>query len=46
MNKRLQYETGKYLFEKRGHAWALTRFAFNSYDEPIEPEKMMFRDPF
>jgi hypothetical protein len=26
------------LFEKRGHAWALTRFAFDSYDEPIEPE--------
>jgi hypothetical protein len=38
MNKRLHFETGKCLFEKRGHAWALTRFAFNSYDEPIEPE--------
>lgn len=37
-NKRLHFETGKYLFEKRGHAWALTRFAFDSYDEPIEPE--------
>lgn len=21
----------------RGHAWALTRFAFDSYDEPVEP---------
>ena len=38
MNKRLHKETGKCLFEKRGHAWALTRFAFDSYDEPIEPE--------
>ena len=31
MNRRLHYETGKYLFEKRGHHWALTRFAFDSY---------------
>ena len=38
MNKRLHFETGKCLFEKRGHSWALTRFAFDSYDEPIEPE--------
>ena len=38
MNRRLHFETGKCLFEKRGHAWALTRFAFDSYDEPIEPE--------
>ena len=38
MNKRLHFETGKFLFEKRGHAWALTRFAFESYDEPIDPE--------
>jgi hypothetical protein len=38
MNKRLHFETGKCLFEKRGHAWALTRFAFTSYDEPTEPE--------
>jgi hypothetical protein len=36
MNKRLHFETGKCLFEKRGHAWALTKFAFDSYDEPIE----------
>jgi hypothetical protein len=36
MNKRLHKETGKCLFEKRGHHWALTRFAFDSYDEPIE----------
>ena len=38
MNKRLHFETGKCLFEKRGHAWALTRFAFDSYDELIERE--------
>ena len=38
MNKRLHLETGKCLFEKRGHHWALTRFAFDSYDEPIELE--------
>jgi hypothetical protein len=38
MNKRLHFETGKCLFEKRGHAWALTRFAFDSYYEPTEPE--------
>jgi hypothetical protein len=31
MNKRLQLETGELLFEKRGHRWALTRFAFNVY---------------
>ena len=37
MNKRLHFETGKCLFEKRGHAWALTRFAFDSYNELIEP---------
>lgn len=35
MNKRLRFETGKCLFEKRGHHWALTRFAFDSYDEPL-----------
>jgi hypothetical protein len=31
MNKHLQLETGELLFEKRGHTWALTRFAFNVY---------------
>ena len=40
MNKRLHYETGKYLFEISGHAWALTAFAFNSYEEPIEPNEV------
>ena len=31
MNKRLKLETGELLFEKRGHRWALTRFAFDVY---------------
>jgi hypothetical protein len=31
MNKRLMLETGELLFEKRGHKWALTRFAFDVY---------------
>ena len=38
LNKKLHKQTGKVLFEKRGHKWALTRFAFESYNEPIEPE--------
>ncbi len=38
MNKRLHFETGKCLFEKRGHSWALTMFAFESYDKPIQPK--------
>jgi len=33
MNKRLHFETGKVLFEKRGHRWALTNFAFDIYGE-------------
>jgi hypothetical protein len=31
MNKRLYFETGKVLFEKRGHRWALSKFAFDVY---------------
>lgn len=31
MNKRLHFEIGECLFEKRGHRWALTRFAFDVY---------------
>jgi hypothetical protein len=31
MNKRLKEETGHVLFEKRGHRWALTGFAFDVY---------------
>jgi hypothetical protein len=33
LNKRLHFETGKVLFEKRGHRWALTKFAFEVYGE-------------
>lgn len=41
LNKKLHFETGKLLFEKRSHKWALTRFALEVYgtiDEgvPIE----------
>ena len=36
MNKRLQYETKEYLFEKRGHKWALTSFAFDVWGEVAE----------
>lgn len=31
MNRRLHFETGEMLFEKRGHKWALTQFAFESF---------------
>ena len=31
MNKRLHFEAGELLFEKRGHRWALARFAFDVY---------------
>ena len=33
MNKRLHFETGELLFEKRGHKWTLTRFAFDVYGD-------------
>ena len=36
LNKRLRFETGKVLFEKRGHRWALTRFAFDVYGATVE----------
>jgi hypothetical protein len=38
MNKRLHFETGKVLFEKRGHRWALTRFAFDVYGATDQEE--------
>ncbi len=31
MNKKLRYETGEFLFEKRGHKWALTAAGFEVY---------------
>ncbi len=33
MNKLLKKKTGKLLFEKRGHMWALTNFAFEVWGE-------------
>ena len=33
MNKRLHFEVDELLFEKRGHRWALTRFAFDVWGE-------------
>ena len=32
LNKKLHFETGKVLFEKRVHRWALTGFALEVYD--------------
>ncbi|MCW4024912.1 MAG: hypothetical protein NWF01_07760 [Candidatus Bathyarchaeota archaeon] len=31
LNKKLHFETGNELFEKHGHRWALTKFAFEVY---------------
>ncbi len=45
MNKRLSSETGELLFEKRGHRWALTRFAFDVYgatNSEVEKEGEVF----
>ncbi len=47
MNKRLHFETGKVLFEKRGHRWALTRFAFDAYgatEAEVEESKEEVQD--
>jgi hypothetical protein len=41
MNKRLQFEVGELLFEKRGLKWALTSFGFDTYnatEETTEPK--------
>jgi hypothetical protein len=41
LNKKLHFETGKLLFEKRGHRWALTKFAlevYGSIDEGLQIE--------
>ena len=43
MNKRLHFETGKYLFEKRGHRWAVTAFGFDVWGKSrkeVEEEKI------
>ena len=44
LNKKLQFETGKVLFEKRGHKWALTRFAFEVYGASIADEPAAAQD--
>ena len=47
MNKRLHLETGECLFEKRGHKWALTKFAFDVYGATIadlEESQVLQRD--
>ncbi len=36
MNKKLHFETGKLLFEKRGHRWALTSFAVESWGKSAD----------
>ena len=36
MNKKLHFETGKLLFEKRGHKWALTSFGFDVWGSTEE----------
>jgi hypothetical protein len=33
LNKRLHFETGKLLIEKRGHKWALTSFAVEEWND-------------
>ena len=38
LNKKLHFETGKLLFEKRGHRWALTSFALEIYGTSIADE--------
>jgi hypothetical protein len=38
MNKRLEYETGERLFEKRGWKWAFTKFAFDAWNASNEEE--------
>ena len=45
MNKRLHFETGEALFEKRGHRWAVTKFGFEiwgkskkEFDEELKEE--------
>ena len=42
MNKRLKLETGELLFEKRGHKWALTHFAFEVYGATLQEAAVVF----
>jgi hypothetical protein len=38
LNRRLHFEAGKVLFEKRGHRWALSRFTFEVYGASLADE--------
>ena len=47
LNKKLHFETGKTLFEKHGHHWAMNRFGFESYgavdiEDPKTVESFVF----
>ena len=44
LNNKLHKKTGKVLFEKRGHKWALTRFAFETYGASIADESTNARN--
>jgi hypothetical protein len=35
MNKRLHFEVGEFLFEKRGHKWAVTKFGFEVWGKSV-----------
>lgn len=35
MNKRLYFEVGEYLFEKRGHRWAVSKFGFDAWGKTV-----------
>jgi hypothetical protein len=41
LNKKLDFETEKLLFEKRGHRWALTSFALEIYGASIADEQVV-----
>ena len=49
LNKKIYFETGETLFEKRGHRWAMTRLGFESYGavdvDPIETLIQAGEDP-
>jgi hypothetical protein len=52
MNKRLHFEVGEFLFEKRGHRWAVTKFGFEvwgkskkEFDEEVKEEGPKYGEP-
>ena len=40
MNKRLRFEVGEALFEKRGHKWAVSKFGFDVWGKKVKKKKM------